>query len=942
MRSRETAPFVKKRKPVVRLVSGNIVQNRLFPIPLYTEQCEDEPDGSMSCASLELFPHNQRAYNAVCHLLKSEGKATVIHPTGTGKSFIAFRLVFDSPQAAVLWLSPSEYIFRTQVENLKKSLLSGDSAKEKLNKSLLSGDSAKEKLNKGLLTEGSVEENRKENLLSEDSPKENRKKGTAQEKDKFLKQAMENLEFMTYSKLMLCADSFSDRKFDYIVLDEFHRCGASQWGKGVQKLLFKHPEAKVLGLSATNVRYLDGQRDMAEELFEGCVASKMTLGEAMAEKILPAPRYVVSMYSYQKELERLRERVKNGRDSSLRKQNEELLEKLRRSLEQANGLETVFARHMKEREGKYIVFCSGKNHMEEMISHAKEWFCLVDRKPHIYRVSYDDFGAEKQFKAFQKDESCHLKLLFCIDMLNEGVHVEGVDGVILLRPTVSPTLYLQQIGRGLAAGRGKKGQPVIFDIVNNFESLSSIDSLQGEFEQAVAFGQCTEKEKAEYQASFRVIDELLNCRKLFRAICRNLSSSWEVYYREAEAFYKREGHLEVKKRYVTESGLNLGSWILTQRRVRAGMAAGSLSEGRIKRLDAIGMRWKDKKAEQFEKGLAGLSRFVAENGHGDANLQYETAAGFPLGKWLSTMRSKYKKGSLEKEAVEKLEKAGMVWDVRQYRWEMYYKAAEEYKNHFGDLEIPGSYVTEDGKKLGVWFNNQKSSYRKGHGLTEEQIQKLKSLGICREGKSESSFERKYRFAVEYYKEYGNLEMPSTFVYKGENLGKWLNELRLVRKKEGQNNQNLTKEKVQKLNQIGMVWEKKDSWEYRCKLAGEYFKEHGDLEISQQYVTEDGIWLGKWLYIQKLQYKKGILEDWKKEKLEEAGICWKSASELAFEKGCKALEKYLFDNQSKKIIKTVIMPDGYRLGEWVYRQKRKKKEGKLTKEQVERLEFLGVK
>ena len=131
--------------------------------------------------------------------------------------------------------------------------------------------------------------------------------------------------------------------------------------------------------------------------------------------------------------------------------------------------------------------------MEEMISHVGEWFSLVDRKPHIYRVSFDDSGAGKQFEAFQKDEGSHLKLLFCIDMLNEGVHVEGVDGVILLRPTVSPTLYLQQIGRGLVAGRGREEQPVIFDVVNNFESLSLVDSLQGEFEQALAFLQYTDR-----------------------------------------------------------------------------------------------------------------------------------------------------------------------------------------------------------------------------------------------------------------------------------------------------------------------------------------------------------------------------------------------------------------------------------------------------------------
>ena len=114
-----------------------------------------------------------------------------------------------------------------------------------------------------------------------------------------------------------------------------------------------------------------------------------------------------------------------------------------------------------------------------------------------------------------------------------------------------------------------------------------------------------------------------------------------------------------------------------------------------------------------------------------------------------------------------------------------------------------------------------------------------------------------------------------------------------------------------------------------------------MEIPQQYVTGDGIWLGKWLYIQRMQYKKDILEGWKREELDKIGMRWESSAERAFERGCKALEEYCSCNQSKEVIKTVIMPDGYRLGEWVYRQRKKKKLGKLTKEQIKRLAILGV-
>ena len=69
---------------------------------------------------LKLFEHNRKAYEAAINLIDETGKAAVIHPTGTGKSFIAFQLAAEHPEKKILWLSPSEYIYQTQLENLKK------------------------------------------------------------------------------------------------------------------------------------------------------------------------------------------------------------------------------------------------------------------------------------------------------------------------------------------------------------------------------------------------------------------------------------------------------------------------------------------------------------------------------------------------------------------------------------------------------------------------------------------------------------------------------------------------------------------------------------------------------------------------------------------------------------------------------------------------------
>ena len=183
--------------------------------------------------ALCLFEHNEKAYHAAVRMMEQYGKAAIVHPTGTGKSYIAFKLIEDNPEKVVIWLSPSEYIFKTQLESLKRN--------------------------------------------DPDFP-------------------LVNVHFYTYAKLMCCTqaqlDEIAAQKPAYIILDEFHRAGAECWGESTVALLKLCPDAKLLGLTATNIRYLDNNRDMAEELFDSRVASNMTLGEAVVRGILPAPKEI--------------------------------------------------------------------------------------------------------------------------------------------------------------------------------------------------------------------------------------------------------------------------------------------------------------------------------------------------------------------------------------------------------------------------------------------------------------------------------------------------------------------------------------------------------------------------------------------------------------------------------------------------------------------------
>lgn len=542
----------------------------------------------VSRVALRLFEHNEKAYRAAVRMMEQYGKAAIVHPTGTGKSYIAFKLIEDNPEKVVIWLSPSEYIFKTQLESLKRN--------------------------------------------DPDFP-------------------LANVHFYTYAKLMCCTqaqlDEIAAQKPAYIIFDEFHRAGAECWGESTVALLKLCPDAKFLGLTATNIRYLDNNRDMTEELFDSRVASNMTLDEAVVRGILPAPKYVTTVYQYQKALAKYQARVDNLRTPGIQDVNQKYLDALRRALEQADGLDKVFAHYITNKSGKYIVFCANKEHMDEMVSHVPEWFAGVNPDVVVYEAYSDDPNTDKAFADFKTDTGDRLKLLFCIDMLNEGVHVEGISGVILFRPTISPIIYKQQIGRALTAG--DTAAPLILDVVNNFEGLTSISGLQSEMQEAVHRLYANGEGDKVVTERFEVIEQVHDCRVLFEQLQASLSSGWEHYFSEASIYYAEHGDLNVPKLYTTPGGLSLGVWLITQRRVREGQIQGNLTQQQIARLDSIGMVWGNRNDRQWNEGYQEAKRYF--DAHGDLNVpaDYVSPSGYNLGNWVK--RQRYTRQNPKKAAL---------------------------------------------------------------------------------------------------------------------------------------------------------------------------------------------------------------------------------------------------------------------------------------------------
>lgn len=751
---------------------------------------------------IKLYSHNQKAYELAVTMLKDTKKAAIVHPTGTGKSFIAFKLCENHPDKTVCWLSPSEYIFSTQLENLYQ-------------------------------TTNGYKPN--------------------------------NIVFFTYAKLMgMSKEEIQAIHPDYIVLDEYHRAGATYWQKGVEQLLFTYSDIPILGLSATNIRYLDNQRDMAQELFDGNIASQMSLGEAIVRGILNPPKYVLSMYYYQNTLEKYERRVKKTKSKVARDNAEKCLEELRRTLEKAEGLDVIFKKHMTNPHGKYIVFCSNKEHMDQMMKHT-EWFSKVDKEPHMYSVYSSDPGADKAFMDFKEDnDNNHLRLLYCIDALNEGIHVDDISGVILLRPTVSPIVYKQQIGRALSAS--KKTNAVIFDIVLNIENIYSIDSIKEEMQVATSYYRSLGEADQIINEKFKVIDEVRNCRELFEKLNDALTATWDMYYASAKQYYKENGNLEVPARYITEEGYALGSWLNNQKAIRKGTIVGKLTEDQIQKLDSIGMIW-DSLDYFWEQNFKLAKEYYLTYGNLDIPTNYKSTDGKHLGNWILRQRHLYKSNTLTNEQIKKLDSIGMDWMDRVDRvWENGLLEAKNYSEEYGNLSVPKNYRSNTDFPLGIWIQRQRSLY-KNKKISENRIKRLTDLGM---NWNPDNWESRFNLVKQYFKEHGNINISQKEVIQGVWLGKWI-----VSQKKAMQEGKLTHEQTEMLKTLPMeeVGRKDNRWWSMYEEAKKYYLKFGNLNIPMDYLTSSGKKLSDWIIRQRRNYKLGKMPSEHKEKLDEIGFIW---------------------------------------------------------------------
>lgn len=414
-------------------------------------------------------------YKDVEEKFKDSNKVALIRPTGTGKQFIGLKMAEDNKEKRVLYLAPSTSILH-QV---------------------------------------------KENAINNDAD------------------FISRLKRVTYQKLaQMSPEEIENLRPDIIILDEFHHCGSPVWGKAVNDLCNKFPSAKVLGLSATPIRYFDGNIDMAEEMFGNNVVSNISFYDAVEKGILPEFDYVAAMYGYEDKLITLNEQIENANTSSERRaEARKLFEELSKQLsKETENLPEILEKHMKNKNGKYIVFCSNIEDMQKKINESQGLFFKVNPNIKIYNISSDDElrRNQKELKQFENDsDEEKLKLMFSVNMLNEGYHLPDIDGVVMMRPTKSPTIYMQQMGRALAIGNSSN-RPVIIDLVDNFDSIRIIkevtDKLVREYDKNT--------ERTDGNKKFEIFDYTRNIEEVAQKI-ENLCKKKTLTIKEKIDLFER-------------------------------------------------------------------------------------------------------------------------------------------------------------------------------------------------------------------------------------------------------------------------------------------------------------------------------------------------------------------------------------------------------------------
>ena len=267
-------------------------------------------------------------------------------------------------------------------------------------------------------------------------------------------------------------------------------------------------------------------------------------------------------------------------------------------------------------------------------------------------------------------------------------------------------------------------------------------------------------------------------------------------------------------------------------------------------------------------------------------------------------------------------------------WYNYYELATKYYETNGNLLVPGKCVFCE-ENLGQWIERQRCLYKE-QKLSDKKIGLLEKIDMVW-SVFDLQWDEYYDLAVQYFTVNHNLLVPHNYTTRnGMNLGSWIRRTR-KQYKDGK----LSKEKVELLDKIGMVWSVLDiQWYEYYNLAVEYFNSNGNLLIPLRYKTTNNIRLGLWVSHQRGSYKSGKLSQERIELLEKIGMEWDGVH-ATWEKMYKLAQQYYEEHKNLTISDTTLTYHNASLGGWIGTQRKNYSLNKLTDKQIAMLNTIGM-
>jgi superfamily II DNA or RNA helicase len=354
-----------------------------------------------------------------------------------------------------------------------------------------------------------------------------------------------------------------------------------------------------------------------------------------------------------------------------------------------------------------------------------------------------------------------------------------------------------------------------------------------------------------------------------------LDYRWEDGFKHLSEFKKTFGHLKVKKDYKSPDGYYLGSWTSHQRsRCRSGKL---ITPEQINKLIALGLDFTDTYDVKWEEFISELEIYKKEFKNLNISSHYKTPSGYELGNSIKRYRKKRKENLISNEKIKILDILGFVWEPKFYekKWELLLSNILSYKKLYGDLnEVKREFKMPGGFTLGAQLYRTKTDQWEGK-LDPEREKILSDLGFTfskftSSQKSDDSWKKFIDSLKEFKKKNGHCLVVRGYKDSdGYGLDLAINRIRTTKDQ-------LTKDKIKELDEIGFVW---DVLEYQWNegfTQFNIFKEtFHHTNVVQSYKTPNGFSLGSWLKRQRDLEFNDQLDSEKKQKLNSLGIIWRN-------------------------------------------------------------------